>query len=123
MNRSRWAAWIRSGDAPDAERVQELTPGMDGRWLVVTRGSAHEWDLDAKTYMRVPGPASMSGPFAFDSQPMAITRVDRWPRVGSTSRVVYDDPARPDDLEQWRQSSQIASITKIPTTGGRTGAA
>lgn len=83
-------------------------------------------NLDAKTYMRVPGPASVSGPFAFDSKPMVITRVVRWPRVGSTSLVVYDDPAYPDDLEQWRQSSQIVSITKIPartsTTGGRTGA-
>lgn len=109
-----------------AERVQESTPGMGGRWLVVTQGSAHEWDLDAKTYMRVPGTASVSGPFAFDSQPMAITRVVRWPRVGSTSLVVYDDPAHPDALEQWRQWSQIVSITKIPagasTTGGRTGA-
>jgi len=36
------AAWARSDDAADAERVQELTPAMDGCWLVVTQGSVHQ---------------------------------------------------------------------------------
>jgi hypothetical protein len=86
---------------------------MGGRWLVATQGSCHEWDLDAMTYMRIPGPGSLSGPFALDRQPMAITRVQRWPRVGSASLVWYDDPADPDRLEHWRQSSRIVSITEI----------
>jgi len=50
----------------------------------------------------------------FDLQSMAITRVQRWPQVGSTSLVFYDDPAYPDGREHWRQSSPIASITKVP---------
>lgn len=92
---------------------------MGGRWLVVTQGSSHVWDLDAKTYTRIPGPASVSGSFAFDLQSVAISRVERWPRVGSTSLVFYDDPAHPDDVEQWRQSSQIVSITQIPAGTSR----
>lgn len=104
---------------PADNRVQELIPGMGGRWLVVTQGSSHVWDLDAKTYTRIPGPASVSGSFAFDLQSVAISRVERWPRVGSTSLVFYDDPAHPDDVEQWRQSSQIVSITQIPAGTSR----
>jgi hypothetical protein len=65
------------------------------------------------TYMRTPGPASRSGPFALDGQRMPITRVTRWPRVGATSVVWYDDPSAPDSGEHWRQSSPIESITAI----------
>lgn len=96
------------------KRVHELTPAMGGCWLVVTRGSVHEWDLDAMTYTRIPGSSSGSGSFDYDLQSMAITRVQRWPQVGSTSLVFYDDPSFPEGLEQWRQSSPIASITRIP---------
>ena len=36
--------------APDApETVQELGPGMTGRWLVTTGGSQHVWDLNTLT--------------------------------------------------------------------------
>jgi hypothetical protein len=93
--------------------VQELTPEMGGCWLVVTQGSRHRWNLSEMIYTRIPGPASLSGTFAFDAQPMAITRVERWPRVGSTSLVWFDDPTDPDSAEQWRQSSRIASIIEI----------
>lgn len=93
--------------------VTELTPSMRGVWLVVTQGSHHVWDLDAMTYTRIPGPASLSGPFVMDGQPMPITRVQRWPRVGSTSLVFYDDPVRPLDYEHFRKSSRIESITPI----------
>lgn len=51
-----------------------------------------------------------------DGQRMPITRVGRWPRVGSMSLVFYDDPARPLDYEQFRQSSPIESITRIAPT-------
>ncbi len=101
---------------PDRVEVDELLPGMDGLWLVVSQGSCHEWDLEAMTYMRIAGPASMAGRFALDGQRMPITRVGRWPRVGSTSLVFYDDPTRPLDYEHFRQSSRIESITQILTT-------
>lgn len=45
------------------------------------------------TYIRIPGPASPSRYFGFDLQSVAIARVERWPRVASTSLVFYDDPA------------------------------
>lgn len=97
--------------------VDELDASMGGVWLVVTQGSRHEWDLDAMTYQRVPGPTSRSGRFAMDGQRMPITRVERWPRVGSTSLVFYNDPNRPFDYEHFRQSSRIESISRISPTG------
>ncbi len=65
------------------------------------------------TYMRLPGPESLSGAFSMDGERMRITRVARWPRVGSTSLIWYDDLADPQHLEHWRQSSKIVSITPM----------
>lgn len=95
------------------QTVDELTPDMGGRWLVETQGSRHEWDLDAMTFMRMPGPDSLSGGMRFDGEPMTITRVQRWPKVGSVSILFYDDPTIPEFVEYWRQSSTIKSITPI----------
>ncbi|ULN47859.1 hypothetical protein MI170_00245 [Mycolicibacterium goodii] len=105
-----------SREESDRVGVDELLPGMTGVWLVVSQGSRHEWDLDAMTYMRIAGQDSESGRFALDGQRMPITRVGRWPRVGSTSLVFYDDPARPLEYEQFRQSSRVESITRITPT-------
>lgn len=105
-----------SREESDRVGVDELLSGMSGVWLVVSQGSRHEWDLDKMTYMRIAGQDSKSGRFAMDGQRMPITRVGRWPRVGSTSLVFYDDPARPLDYEQFRQSSRIESITWITPT-------
>jgi hypothetical protein len=95
--------------------VTALTPGMGGRWLITTRGSTHIWDLDATTYTRIPGSSSGSGPFAFDGRPLPISRVDRWPRIGSTSLIWIDDPYAP-DTTLGRRSSVIVSITALPST-------
>lgn len=95
------------------EQVEELRPGMGGRWLVTTQGSTHVWDLDQMTYERRPGSRSLSGAFAYDGEPHRITQVGRWPKAGETSLVYYDDPTRPYDTEQWRQSSRIVSIARL----------
>ena len=95
------------------ESVEKLTPDMGGRWLVTTQGSTHLWDLDTMTYTRKPGRNSLSGSFSHDQEPMRLTRVDRWPAVGSTSFLRYDDPAAPMDLEHWRLSSTIVSIVRV----------
>lgn len=100
---------------PASCHVDALTPEMNGSWMVKTQGSQHVWNLDQLTYTRIPGPHSRSGGFAFDHRPMAITRVERWPRVGSTSLLWYNDPTGPDHAEHWRQSSKIVSITEIST--------
>jgi len=105
-----------AGSHTSVRRVSELAPGMTGRWLVATQGSTHEWNLDTLTYMRIPGPDSLSGPFTLDLERIRITRVSRWPCVGSTTLLFYDDPMRPFDLEHWRQSSRIDSMTELPTT-------
>lgn len=93
--------------------VDELSPGMTGTWQVTTQGSYHTWNLDAMTYTRTPQLHSRSGAFEFDNQPMAITRVERWPRVGFTSLVWYADPTNPHPSEHWRRSSRIVTITRI----------
>ena len=94
----------------EQESVDELHPGMGGRWLVTTQGSTHVWDLDALTYVRLPGPESLAGAFDCDGEAVGLTRVDRWPKVGATSLLWFDDPDRPMDIERWRQSSKIVSI-------------
>lgn len=73
------------------------------------------WDLDAMTYTRVPGAASLSGKFVMDGQPIPVTRVERWPRVGSTSLFFFDDPTDATHYEHYRQSSRIESITRVTT--------
>jgi hypothetical protein len=106
-------------DAHPARRervVTELVPGMTGQWLVRSQTSSHIWDLDNMTCTRRPGPASRSGTFDFDHQPVPLTRVERWPRVGATSLAYFDDPTEPDHIEHWRQSSRIESITEILST-------
>jgi len=88
--------------------VSELTPQCTGTWLVTTQGSEHVWDLDAMTYRRLPGRGR--GQFALDGVEVRITRVDRWPVLGGTSLIWFDDPEHPERLEHWRQSSRIVSI-------------
>lgn len=104
------------------ETVDALTPEMGGRWLVTTQGSTHEWDLDAMTYMRIPGPASRAGGFSYDEVRHHIARVGAWPSVGCVSLVFFDDPDIPEFVEQWRQSSTIVSIERLPTDEGDTDA-
>lgn len=94
-------------------KIEELTADTGGRWLVTTQGSTHEWDLDAMTYKRIPGPESRAGAMLQDGEAMKITGVDRYPEVGATSFVWYDDPVHPFAIEQWRQSSTIVSIEKL----------
>lgn len=96
------------------ETVEELHPSMGGRWLVTTQGSTHVWDLDTWTYERRPGPDSPSGPMPYDNERHRITRVDWWPAVGGQSLLYYDDPSNPWEREQFRRSSVITRIERLP---------
>lgn len=100
--------------SPELETVAELGPESVGRWIVETQGSFHIWDLDNFTVIRIPGPDSHAGPFAYDSQPMAITRVTYWPRVGFSSLIWFDDPENP-LLEHYRLSSTVRRIHRDPS--------
>lgn len=96
--------------------VDSLNAGTLGRWLVTTGGSTHFWDIQPGRvrYRRLPGGASAS--FVADDVEVTLTRIDRWPAVGATSFIWFDDPDTPMLLEQWRQPSTIASITRLPDT-------
>lgn len=97
----------------DSDVITKLGPDDTGVYLVTTQGSQHIWNLDDMTYTRLPGLQSKSGSMEFDAIPVKLTRVERWPEVGSTSFIFYDDLYMPDTLEQWRQSSRIDRIEKI----------
>lgn len=51
----------------------------------------------------------------FDGNPMPITRVEAWPKVGTCFCVWFDDPDDPDLLEHYRISSTVQSIEPMPT--------
>jgi hypothetical protein len=69
--------------------------------------------MDNRTYTRFPGAASLSGAFDYDGEPQRITRVDRYPEVGSYFLVWFDDPADPERREQFRRSSVIERIERV----------
>lgn len=94
--------------------VDALRPDTRGRWLVSTRSSRHIWDLDRRTYQRLPG--STARPFDHDGIENPITRVDKYPEIGSCFIVWFDDP-RNSLLEHWRISSTIRSITRLAPAG------
>jgi hypothetical protein len=94
--------------------VQALGPDSGGRWLVATRRSRHVWDLDRRTYARLPGHGSQS--FDHDCIEHPITRVKVYPEVGSCSIVWFEDP-HDEFVEQWRVSSTIRSITQLDPGG------
>ena len=91
--------------------VKQLTSESTGRWLVATQGSEHWFDLDARTYTRIPGPGSAT--FEHDVNTGRLTIVDRWPQVGNTFLITFDDPDFPKTREHWRQSSTIRSIRRL----------
>ena len=112
----------REDIAQNAERespapsVTELGPESGGRWLVTTKSSRHVWDLTGPlTYTRLPGPAAT--PMAFDSIPVAVTRVIAWPKVGQSAGVWFDEPVGPGEftaIEHWRVCAFVISIESFP---------
>ncbi|SOD73563.1 hypothetical protein SAMN05892883_2858 [Jatrophihabitans sp. GAS493] len=93
------------------DTIEALRDGLGGRWLVTSQGSQHVWDLDAMTYQRLRGEGRQR--FAHDDATHPITRVVAYPAVGASSHVFFDDPLNP-DMEQWRISSTIRLITRLP---------
>ncbi len=68
-------------------------------------------DLDAGTYRRLPGPGR--GSFDYDGELLTLTRIERWPTVGETFFIWFDDPSVPDLLEHWRQSGRVRTIERL----------
>jgi hypothetical protein len=96
-------------------QVDELSSGMTGVWLVLARTSRHRWDLDRRTYTRLPGPTATTMPL--DGVAVRFTRVVSWPQVGQQSLVLCDDRDHP-GLEHWRLSSTITQITREGPAAG-----
>lgn len=95
----------------EAVSVSQLGPDSTGQWLVRSQSSEHEFDLDARTYRRRPGPGHRR--FRNDARIVRLTRVVRWPKVGGTFFIWVDDHEYPDLVEHWHQSSSIRSITAV----------
>jgi hypothetical protein len=106
------------------QRLEELRPGArketsmldpasTGRWLVLSRGTVHVLDLGVGTYERRPGPTGQA--FAYDNQPLPLTRIEVWPQVGGRMIVWFDDPDSSQALEHYRVCSRIRSIVRDPT--------
>lgn len=91
-----------------------LAPPTTGRWLITTAKTRHVLDLNTNEYMRVPSGASQS--FACDGEPGRLTRVVL-PCVGLPMMVFFDDPRSP-YIEQWRVTSSVCSISRLPDEGG-----
>jgi hypothetical protein len=113
MNEAADEAPNPADDVPPDEPtlVGQLTPESAGRWLVITRGAEHVFDLDARTYRRKPRHGSAR--FPYDGVAVPITRVPLWPKVGSSFLIWYDDRDFPDTLERWHLSSPVASIRYV----------
>lgn len=92
--------------------VDPLEPGATGAWLVHSRTSTHFLDFDKRLYMRFPGGDAMTMPY--DLQPIALLRVDRWPKVGG-QMLVWTDADEARLLEQWRICATIKAITPAET--------
>lgn len=93
------------------EHVSVIGPEDTGRWLVETRGTQHVWDLGRMEYTRLPRPDPEFRAMKFHSQPMRITRAVQWPKVGMQSWIWSDAPELPRDIEHYRMSSEVRSIT------------
>ena len=108
----RWQRKAAPATGTGSPVVTEIREGLGGRWLVRSGGSRHVWDLDAGTYMRMPGSASQ--PFEYDGVPHRITMVEWWPRLGQRSFVWFEDPDGPAGHGHYRVSSTIQSIERLP---------
>lgn len=94
----------------NTDAVTELTAASTGRWLVTTSGSEHIFDLDYRTYTRLPGVGR--GQFVGDCEPMRLYAVRVYPKVGTSFYVELDDPD--DQLSVlWRLSSTVVSIERM----------
>ncbi|MFZ2237986.1 MAG: hypothetical protein WAV90_00425 [Gordonia amarae] len=100
----------------ETETVEELTPDSRGRWLVTTMGSRHIFDLDRGNYTRIPGAGR--GDFIGDGEPQKIYLIGRWPRLGESFYVEFDDPASPWDRVQTRLSSTVQRIERLTDNAG-----
>lgn len=100
-----------SGDLRTEGAVEELTPGMTGRWIVQTQGTLHLFDLDAHEYERRQHDGL--NPMRQDHTRVALPddAIIVWPTVGSMFRIVVSVDGYDGYMGSVRTSSLIRSIT------------
>lgn len=100
---------------PTGMVVEALHEDMTGTWMVWTIGSTHLWDFrpDGVYWTRIPGAGRSQ--FVGDADAQRLTRVEQWPVIGGVHFLWFDDPSRPWDIEQWRQSSTVRHIERVET--------
>jgi hypothetical protein len=92
--------------------VDTIDANSTGRYLVSTQSSQHIWDLDAMTYQHLSTKRGSGSPQ--DTEVLPITVVERWPAVGCTSLLWFDELVETIlPIEHWRQSSTIVSIEQL----------
>lgn len=82
--------------------VTTLTRETGGKWLVKTKHSSYEVNLDDLSYIRVPGPEV---PFYGLTEEIRDTITDLYCEVGESMHVTSGD--------RWIHSTPVQSIEKV----------
>ena len=94
--------------ANTADTVEELTGREDGIWDVVTRDSVHQFDFDAGTVTRIPGPNARPG---INDMPRLLMRIYEC-SVGQRGYWTMHPDAF--DIDRyWQHCSLIARIERV----------
>lgn len=94
--------------ADTADTAEELTGREDGIWDVVTRDSVHQFDFDAGTVTRIPGPNARPG---INDVPRLLMRIYEC-TVGQRGYWTMHPDAF--DIDRyWQHCSLIARIERV----------
>ncbi|KQQ94570.1 hypothetical protein ASF62_10905 [Leifsonia sp. Leaf325] len=94
------------------EQVTDLTMQTSGRWRVTSVGSVHSFDLDSRTWSRVPGPEADFLDYAPAERPLRT--LDRCELGRSGFWTMPDDYVGP----SWHRSSVVRLIERMPEKEG-----
>jgi len=94
----------------EAANVAELTGDEGGVWRVVTRDSAHYFDLDRGAVTRVPGPNARP---SINDQARPLRTIDTL-KVGARGRWTMRTVGGSEDVDfYWHHSSEVLAIEAV----------
>ncbi|MDY7542134.1 MULTISPECIES: hypothetical protein [unclassified Cryobacterium] len=96
----------------EPQEVTALVGDEGGVWRVVTQGSSHILDLDAKTVTRIPGPGR---PATFNDVTRPLRTLEEC-RVGESGRWTMMSDDEMTDF-YWHVTSQIRRIERVEQSG------
>ena len=97
----------------EPQEVTSLAGDERGVWRVVTQGSSHILDLDAKTVTRIPGPGR---PATFNDVTRPLRTLEAC-SVGESGRWTMMSDDEMTDF-YWHVTSQIRRIERVEQSGG-----